>query len=150
MSPPKAESHIPFSDSEDLPTGTLLTVRLTKAVSGDHPGSGVSFAAVVDEPVRLKGNTKLPRGVDVSGLVEAAGSSDVKRDRSYVRLTLQTIDFDGSEIPVQTTSLFVRSSIAQTQNGASSAPPIRLEAGRRLTFRLTEPVWLEGPITTEH
>lgn len=138
---PKADA-LPFRDAQDLPAGTLLTVRLKDAISSDYSAESQTFGAVVDEPIRVEGTTLLPRGIGVVGRVESAHTSELKHDRSYIRLTLDAIDFDGRQLPVQTSSLFVHGNAPQTtaSNGENSSQVIHLESGRRLTFRLTEPV----------
>jgi hypothetical protein len=139
---PKAEPALPFRDAQDLPAGTLLTVRLKHAISSNYPGESLTFGAVVDEPVRVEGATLLPRGASVAVRVESARTSQVESDRGYIRLTLDAIDFDGRQLPVQTSSLFVHGNAPQmtSSDGKNSSQVIHLESGRRLTFRLTEPV----------
>jgi hypothetical protein len=133
---------IPFRDPHSLPAGTLLTVRLDKSISADAPEGSGTFAAIVDEPIVIDGVTLIPRGAIAAGRVESARTSAMKRDRGYVRLTLATIDIGGQDFRVQTASLFARanaragSSIEKTSAGSV----IRLDKGRRLTFRLTGPV----------
>jgi len=139
-----AESGLPFRESQSLPAGTLLTVRLKNPVSADNTGTTELFAAVVDEPVLIEGSTMLPRGAGVAGRVESASASKIKRDRGYVRLKLDSIDLAGQQFPIQTASLFVRSKDETTQPADRGAllQVVRLEGGRRLTFRLTESVAL--------
>jgi len=95
---------------------------------------------MVDQPVIIDGNQLVPLGAMVSGRVESARASNLKRNRGYVRLTLESIQLAGSHVPMQTSSLFVRGRAGPTQ--ASESPVVRLERGRRLTFRLTEPVFV--------
>jgi hypothetical protein len=135
------EARLPFRDPQGLPAGTLLTVRLNSPVAADNT-SAETFDAVVDEPVLIEGNTMLPRGARVAGRVESARASQVKRDRGYVRLTLNSIDVAGQELPIQTSSLFVRgnATVIQAKAGENQAQIVRLEGGRRLTFRLAESV----------
>jgi hypothetical protein len=135
------EARLPFGDPQALPAGTLLTVRLNSPVAADNTGAE-TFDAVVDEPVLIEGNTMLPRGARVAGRVESARASQVKRDRGYVRLTLNSIDLAGQELPIQTSSLFVRgnATVIQAKAGENQPQVVRLEVGRRLTFRLTESI----------
>ena len=135
----KAEAGVPFRDSQSLPAGTLLTVRLRNPISADNPGPSSTFEAVVDEPVVIEGDALVPLGASVAGRVEAAHVSKVKGNRAYLRLTLESIDFAGKDLPVQTSSLFARGT---APDGDASATVITLEKGRRLTFRLAEPVFL--------
>jgi hypothetical protein len=154
-----AETGLPFHDPQNLPAGTLLTVRLTDPISAENPGANGTFEAVIDEPVVVEGNKLVPRGVIVAGRVESAQASNLRRNRGYVRLALDSIHLAGANLPIQTSSLFVRGNAGDPRVPQGHAPQgdtaqikdpqtegsaavIRLEKGRRLTFRLTEPVYV--------
>jgi len=130
-----SQNGLPFHDSQSLPAGTLLTVRLKAPLTAGDSVAEISFEAVVDEPVVIEGNTLIPRGAAVAGRIKSARVSNLKPSRGYVRLALESIHIGGLDVPLQTVSLFAR------QTPQSDAV-IRLEKGRRLTFRLTEPVYL--------
>jgi hypothetical protein len=158
------ETALPFHDPQNLPAGTLLIVRLQSPISAENPGIKETFEALIDEPVVIEGNKLVPRGATVAGRVESAQASNVRRDHGYVRLALNSIQLAGVNVPIQTSSLFVRGNAGGTQIQQSriqqrnvqqvKTPPaevpqnegspvvIRLEKGRRLTFRLTEPVYV--------
>jgi hypothetical protein len=134
-----SETDVPFRNGQSLPAGTLLTVRLRTSISS--PGASGTFEAVVDEPVVIEGSTLVPRGANVAGRVESARSSAMKRNRGFVRLTLDQMDIEGRDLPIRTSSLFT--------SGRADDPPVAgtggltvvsVEKGRRLTFRLTEAV----------
>jgi len=57
-------------------------------------------------------------------------------------LTLNSLDIGGRDFAIQTSSLFVRgdASVAPAAGGTHAAEIVHLAGGRRLTFRLTEPV----------
>jgi hypothetical protein len=138
----RSDANLPFGDAQNLPTGTLVTVRLTDPiVAGTAEFSGF-FHAVVDESVLVDGNALLPRGSSAVGRVESARASELKRNRSYVRLKLESVSINGHEIPIHTSSLFVHgdAAVAAASEGSASSAVVRLETGRRLTFRLTEPL----------
>jgi hypothetical protein len=161
---PNPETGLPFHDPQNLPAGTLLTVRLKDPISAENPGANGTFEAVIDEPVVVEGNKLVPRGVTVAGRVESAQASNLRRNRGYVRLALDSIHLAGANLPIQTSSLFVRGNAGDTHvlqghapqgeapqgdtpqikgpQSEASAAVIRLEKGRRLTFRLTEPVYV--------
>ena len=141
----KSESDLPFRDRLDLPAGTLLTVRLNNAIAADSPGPSESFQAILDEPIQIKGNILLLRGASVAGRIEAARTSEIKRNHGYVRLTLNAIRLEGRDVPLQTASLFVHGA-TQNQQFELKGSPIGLQRGRRLTFRLTEPVILSNAL----
>ena len=128
---------LPFHESENLPAGTLLTVRLNNPVYAETSIVSSSFEAWVVEPVVVEGNVIVPRGAMVFGLVESVRASEVKPSRGYVRLTLQSIQIGDSEVPVHTASLFAPQ--ASFHHAAPSL--VRLEKGRQLTFRLNEPAY---------
>jgi len=120
----------------------LLTVRLKNPISADDPGANARFDAVVDEPVVIEGNRLVPRGATVAGRVESARASNVRRNRGYVRLVLDSIHVAGVNLPIQTSSLFVRGNSGDAQTGQAETAQVHLEKGRRLTFRLTESVYV--------
>jgi len=109
---PSSGGNLPFHDPQNLPAGTLLTVRLNAPISSDKPAANATFEAIVDQPVVIDGNKLIPRGAAVSGRVESARTSNLKRNRGYVRLVLESIHLSGASLPVQTASLFVRGSAA--------------------------------------
>jgi hypothetical protein len=138
------ENTLPLSSYPGLPVGTLLTVRLTAPVWTDAPDAAGTFEAVVDEAITIEGTTFISRGVNASGRVESARASSIKSNRNYVRLTLNSINLAGRDFPIQTSSLFARgrSSISAADENRDSPAVIHLDKGRRLTFRLTEPVYV--------
>ncbi len=77
------ESDLPFHDPQNLPAGTLLTIRLKSPISAENRDAKGTFEAVVDEAVVVEGNKLVPRGASVSGRVELARASNVGRNRGY-------------------------------------------------------------------
>lgn len=131
------EGELPFQDGQSLPAGTMLTVRLKGAITAGTPLTGNSFEAIIDEPVVVQGITLIPRGAPAAGRIESTRISQLEPNRGYVRLALQSIHVGDLDVPLQTASLFAR----QTANHDDL---VLLEKGRRLTFRLTEPVLLNS------
>lgn len=144
---------LPFavSSSGTLPVGTLLTVRLGESLSEAKPNSGAPFVASLQDPIVVNGNTLVARGSLARGRLESARSSAVRGNRSYLRLTLISIQVNGQEVPLQTSSLFTRglpnpavqtafSPAASVNHESSNA--VRLQKGRFLTFRVSSPVSL--------
>lgn len=147
----KPETDLPFqgakgldsqnADPPNLPAGTLLTVRIKDPITSESPGPNGTFEAIVDQPIIIEGNKLIPLGATVYGLVESARASNLERSRGFVRLTLESIQLAGSTVPVQTSSLFVRGHARPMREPQSAI--VRLEKGRRLIFRLTEPVHVD-------
>jgi hypothetical protein len=128
------ESGLPFHDSQDLPTGTLLTIQLEAPIVAENMES---FEGIIDDPVMVRGKIVIPRGTPVAGRVEFASSSTVTPARAYVRLALTSIHVSGTDLSVRTASLFAR----QHNPNDPSNPIVWLDKGHRLTFRLTEPFY---------
>jgi len=141
----KTEASPPFRDTDNLPAGTLLTVRLKNAVSTDNPETRGRFEGVIDEPVAVNGTILVPSGTNVSGRMESALQAKAKRS-GFVRVTLDTIDIAGKDLHLQTSSLFARATDAS--HGSSAETVSKLEKGRRLTFRLTEPASVVQPASS--
>ena len=133
-----ADNRLPFHEGENVPAGTLISVRLKTPISVEDPDASDAFDAVVVEPVVIEGDTLIPPGILVSGRVESARTSQVKRNRGYVRLKLASVHIGSLDVPVQTASLFAR----QSPLSDGSSRTIRVEQGRRLTFALAEPVYI--------
>jgi hypothetical protein len=129
---------LPFQDGQSVPAGTLITIRLRGALTSAADGGNNLFEGVVDQPVVIDGNTIVPRGTAVVGKVESVRISDLKPERGYVRLALQSVHLGGIDVPVQTASL----SAGQRQSSDTPTSTVRLEDGRRLTFRLMEAIAL--------
>jgi len=140
----RSDSGLPFADLQSLPAGTLLTVRLRNPVNADSASLSGVFDAILDEIVAVDGNALVAPGASAEGRIELAHASELANNRSYVRLTLESIEIDGRDFAVQTSSLFVHgdASVAPASGGTHSAEIVHLASGRRLTFRLTEPISL--------
>jgi len=91
-----------------VPAGTQLTVRLAKRLSSSSARGGESFAAVLDQPVVVRGRVLLNRGAAILGKVLAARASSPPERLGYLRLTLLQIELDGGTAQLETSDLFVK------------------------------------------
>ncbi len=135
---PQVTSAPPFrtgSQSHILPSGTLLTVQLEDALSAAKVRAGDIFLASVAASLAIDGDPVIERGAIATGHIEAV-RADARS--GYFQLTLTALTIDGRQRALQTSSLFARGT-AQPPGG------IRVQKGRRLTFRLTSPVRLDEP-----
>lgn len=145
---PKLAGGVPFHGSHPriLPSGTLLTVQLVGALSASTVHAGDAFAAAVAAPIALDGVTLVDRGTGVTGRVESAQSEiDQARAMGYFELTLDAITVAGKPVALQTSRLFARGTIQPSNVSSGSSNNIRVQKGRRLTFRLTAPVIFDDP-----
>lgn len=136
---------VPFHP-QNLPQGTLINVRLNRGISTTTPGTTTNFTATLDEPVIVDGRTVLPRGVTVSGQVASSPPHSSPSERGgYLRLTLTSIEAGGHDLSVSTSTLFARGTIGPSPDG-NRVSTVQLEEGRRLTFRLSEPLVISGQV----
>lgn len=135
---------VPFH-TQDLPTGTLLSVRLNQTISSEHRGQETTFTASLDDPIVIDGRTVVGRGASVIGRVESAKSSMREDRRGYLCLTLNSIAVGGRDLPVSTSTLYAKGATAE-HLGRRDGVSIRVEQGRHLTFQLTAPLSLGGQV----
>jgi hypothetical protein len=134
---PKVTSALPFRTGSQriLPSGTLLTVELEDALSTAKVRAGDTFTASVAAPLAIEGDPLIVRGTEATGHVESVRSH---AGSGYFQLTLSAITVEGRHFALKTSSLFAR--------GTSQQPDgVRVQKGRRLTFRLMSPVTLSDP-----
>lgn len=140
----KAASPLPFHAGQQpgvLPSGTLLTVQLEHSLSSRKVHPGDTFAASVCAPFTMEGHVLVDRGTPVTGHVDSAQSTEPSpaSSRGYFRLTLSAMTIEGRRIELQTSSLFTRGNLPASQLRSDG---VRVQKGRRLTFRLTAPATL--------
>jgi hypothetical protein len=83
-----------------VPAGTGVNVRLTEGIDVDSSRAGMTFKAVVDDPVIVDGATLIPRGA--SAVLEAihVEQSGKMKGSDKVTLKLNAIGFGGYVYPV--------------------------------------------------
>jgi hypothetical protein len=142
-----------------LPSGTYLTVKLDRSLVPEKVHAGDTFVASVAGPILIDGRTVIDSGTQVTGRVESAQASSPRLDRAasstngpgkgYVQLTLTAIVVDGKQLSLQTASLFARETSPQSNLSSrrtetdAQANIVRVQKGRRLTFRLIASITLD-------
>ena len=83
-----------------VPAGTGVNVRLTEAIDVDSSRAGMTFKAVVDDPVMVDGAILIPRGA--SAVLEAihVEQSGKMKGSDKVTVKLNAIGFGGFVYPV--------------------------------------------------
>jgi hypothetical protein len=107
-------------------------VELVDALSTAKVRAGDTFMASVAAPLAIEGDALIERGTTATGHVESVRS---QAGSGYFQLTLSAITVEGRPLALQTSSLFARGTLQQPEG-------VRVQKGRRLTFRLTSPVTL--------
>ena len=90
-----------------IPEGTPISVRLQSSISSASAQSGDSFGFVLTEPLVVNNVTVAPAGTNGTGRVVAAKSSGRLHNAGYLRIALASLDIDGKEVPVQSSSIFI-------------------------------------------
>jgi hypothetical protein len=158
LSPKEDAKNLPFNDSahsdgisptqafasSSIPAGTAIVVRLQSPLSSAEARLGDQFQAVLDEPVVVQGQTVVPSGTAITGRVLAAKFS-VPREPGYLRLTVSSMVLNGKAVEVHTSSVFAKGSSREpARSGARPANDVQFSTGRRLTFRLIQPLPVQG------
>jgi hypothetical protein len=125
-----SDQHLPFDGTSDkagnfptgsliptaIPAGTALSVHLRTPLSSATSRPGDTFEAVLDEPVFVRGRVVAPRGARVTGRVLDARAASELQEPGYMRLALSTVSLNGQSLPLQTSSIFVKSGSHEKRN----------------------------------
>jgi hypothetical protein len=93
-----------------LPQGTNFVVRMIDAVDSERARVGQSFAASLDQPVMLNGETIIPRGADVTVKLVDAKESGKLTGRAELALALQAVKVNGQMVDINTQTVTQESS----------------------------------------
>ncbi|HEY1339124.1 MAG TPA: hypothetical protein VGF59_16535 [Bryobacteraceae bacterium] len=104
--PPAASARGPI----ELPSGTNLVVRLIDGVDSEVNRVGQTFAASLDEPVMLNGETLIPRGVDVTLKLVDAKESGKLTGKAELTLDLVSVRVNGRMVDINTQTVSRESS----------------------------------------
>ena len=108
---PNSSSTAPLSSRRvELPEGTNLVVRMIDGVDSEVNRVGQRFAASLDEPVLLDGETVIPRGADVVVKLVDATQSGKLAGRSELTLDLVSVKVNGKLVDINTETVSRESS----------------------------------------
>jgi hypothetical protein len=102
--PPPAQAPPPRASFE-LPAGTNLVVRMIDGVDSETNRVGQTFAASMDEPVILNGDTVIPRGADVVVKLVDSKESGKLAGRAELTLDLMSVKVNGRMVDINTQSV---------------------------------------------
>jgi hypothetical protein len=91
--------------SVELPAGTNIVVRLIDGVDSDSARPGQTFAASLDEPIMLGGDSIVPRGADATLKLVDAKDSGKLTGRAELTLDLQSIRVNGQMVDVNSQTI---------------------------------------------
>ncbi len=101
----------------ELPSGTNLVVRMIEGVDSETNRVGQTFAASMDEPVMVNGETAIPRGADVVVKLVDSKESGKFAGRSELTLDLVSVKVGDRMVDINTQSVSRESSSRGERTG---------------------------------
>jgi len=98
------------SGSVMLPAGAKLVIRMIDAVDSERNSVGQTFAASLDQPVMIDGQTIIPRGADVVVKLVDDKESGKLTGRTILTLNLTSVKVNGRMVDVNTQTVTEQSS----------------------------------------
>jgi hypothetical protein len=105
-----AQSPLGTDSSMQLQAGTRLVIRMIDGVDSERNSVGQTFAASLDEPVVINGQTVIPRGADVVVKLVDAKESGKFTGRTSLTLDLMSLKVNGRLVDVNTETVTEQSS----------------------------------------
>ncbi len=96
--------------SVELPAGTNIVVRMIDGVDSQVNRVGQTFAASLDEPVMLNGQTVIPRGADAVVKLADSKESGKLTGRAELTLDLVSVKVNGRMVDINTQTVSRESS----------------------------------------
>ena len=96
----QANSVVPIT----IPGDTSIHVTLNQALSSDQSRPGDHFTATVSQPIILDNKTVVPEGAEVEGIVVDARRSGRLKGRAELNLALESVNVNGTDYSIRTTS----------------------------------------------
>jgi hypothetical protein len=139
ISPTKAFASI------SIPSGTAIEIQLQSSLSSRESHPGDEFQAVLSGPIVVQGQTLAESGAAITGKVLAAKACR-PGEPGYLRLTLSSVVLNGKAEDVHSSSLFCKGGARDrfSSEAAAGTNDVHFSTGRRLTFRLIQPVPVHG------
>jgi hypothetical protein len=84
-----------------IPSGKVLTVRLSQPLSSKGSQPGETFMATLAEPVSVDGQPIIAKGANVRGTVVNAKAMGHFKGGAILQLKLDSVTFNGQEHPIR-------------------------------------------------
>lgn len=106
------------TETVTIPQGTPVAIRLQNSISSASATSGDRFDFVLAEPLVVNGKTIAAAGANGVGRVVAARQSGRLHNAGYLRLALASVEVEGKQVPVQSSSIFISGGSYKKRNWA--------------------------------
>jgi hypothetical protein len=100
--PPSAPAPAAAPKPVTVPAGSQINVRLTQAINVDASQAGMTFKAIVDDPVMINGAIVIPRGASAVVQAVQVQQSGKMKGSDRISLKLNSIGFGGRVYEVVT------------------------------------------------
>jgi BON domain len=85
-----------------VPAGTILTIRTNQALSTKNVQTGTAFTGTVMTPISLGGKMVIPKGSDVTGVVQDAKKAGKFKGGASLTLALDSVTVNGHHYNIVT------------------------------------------------
>jgi hypothetical protein len=106
-----------------VPSGTVLTVTTSQALTSKTSQEGQTFLATLAQPIRVGGEAALPKGATVSGTVITAKAKGKIKGQGELALALSSISVGDHTYPIQT------SVVSSTEKGKGKRSAVTTGGG---------------------
>ena len=90
----------PPPTADEVPAGTLFEAELNQTIGTRHNRVGDRFTATVRRPlIALNGQTVIPAGAVITGVITGLDDSDHIGDQAAIRIDFERISFGGRSYP---------------------------------------------------
>lgn len=89
----------------EVPAGTVLSIRMNQTINVKHAQAGQPFTGTIVNPVQVDGSTVIPSGATAEGMVVSAHKRGHFKGKSYIQLTLTSLNLNGQHYRIDTGSL---------------------------------------------
>ncbi len=120
--PPPAQPAAPVT----IPAPTSIVVRLIDPIDSEKAKEGDLFAASLDQPIAIDGQTALPAGTDMSVKLVQAQQSGKLTGKTELTVSLWSVKVNGKDLEIDTQNITEASSSrgAQTAKVAGGAAAV--------------------------
>ena len=104
--PPPAPAPVPNvaapPKTVTVPAGTIINVRLTSEIDVDTSAAGMTFKAIVDDPVMIGGSTVIPRNASAVLQAVKVEQSGKAKGSDKISLKMNSVGFGGRVYQIST------------------------------------------------
>src|SRR5262245_26201841 len=131
-----------------IPAGTMVTVRLDDALSTESSRVGDPLHATVVAPVEVEGETVIPEGSAIDGLVSMVEAATPLSGRGHLQFKYEQVRIGSSTYPLDSPSVIYDNVPGMPRDTASAGDgQVLFEPGTLLRFSLDHAIEVQVPAT---